>query len=253
MLEEGVTVEELSLPVRLRAEEGRLAGVVCTRMEYRGERDAGGRKVPVAVEGSEYELPFDTLLLAVSQHAVLDFFDGPQPELTEGGYLACDPETMETSLPGVYVAGDVAAHGPASIVRAAGDGKRAAAAIIAGARPRRGAASAARRPGRAHAAAGASRVAGAGAAHPAHPAGAGSPRPPSPTPRRRPGPRRSRCLDCDRFCSICVGVCPNLAIFTYAAEPMAIDLPSLRRRGGRGREGGGRDRGGSSSACRWRC
>ena len=135
MLEEGVTVEELSLPVRLRAEGGRLAGVVCTRMEYRGERDAGGRKVPVAVAGSEYELPFDTLLLAVSQHAVFGFFDGPQPELTGGGCLACDPETMETSLAGVYVAGDVAAHGPASIVRAAGDGKRAAAAIIAGARP----------------------------------------------------------------------------------------------------------------------
>ena len=135
MLEEGVAVEELSLPVRLRVEDGHLAGVVCTRMEYRGERDAGGRKVPVAVEGSEYEMPFDTLLLAVSQHAVLGFFDGPQPELTRGGYLACDPETLETSLPGVYAAGDVAAHGPASIVRAAADGKRAAAAIIAGARP----------------------------------------------------------------------------------------------------------------------
>jgi len=42
-----------------------------------------------------------------------------------------------------------------------------------------------------------------------------------------------RCLDCDRFCSICVGVCPNLAILTYASAPMAVDVPSLRIEGGR--------------------
>jgi putative selenate reductase len=227
MLEEGVRVEELVQPVRLRAEEGRLAGVICSRMEYRGERDASGRKVPVPVEGPELELPFDTLLLAVSQHAVLDFFDGPQPELTRGGYLACDPETLETSIPGVYAAGDAAAHGPASIVKAAADGKRAAAAVIG----------AAARPPAPH-------------------------RPPDDLPgllrrrahrewrvpvRRTPLSLRSgfdettltyseeearaeaeRCLDCDRFCSICVGVCPNLAILTYASEPVAAALPSLR-------------------------
>ena len=43
----------------------------------------------------------------------------------------------------------------------------------------------------------------------------------------------ARCLDCDRFCSICVGVCPNLAILTYASEPLSIGLPSLRVEGGR--------------------
>jgi len=206
--------------------------MVCTRMEYRGERDAGGRKVPYPVEGSEFELSCDTLLLAVSQHVLLDFFDGEQPELTRSGYLACDPETLETSLPGIYVAGDASAHGPASIVQAVGDGKRAAAAVIRRGLP-----------------------------------------PPDPhrTPddlsaligrrarrewrvpvRRTPlGLREgfaedtlgytpaearaeaSRCLDCDRFCSICVGVCPNLAILTYASEPMAVDLPGLTVRGGR--------------------
>ena len=232
MLEEGVAVQELTLPVRLRVEDGHLAGMVCTRMEYRGERDAGGRKVPHPVEGSEFELPFDTLLLAVSQHALFDFFDGEQPELTRAGYLACDPETLETSLAGVYAAGDASAHGPASIVQAAGDGKRAATAIIGRALP----------PPAAH-------------------------RPPDDLPalisrraRRewrvpvRPTPlalRRgfaedtlgytaeearaeaSRCLDCDRYCSICVGVCPNLAILTYASDPLAVDLPSLTVRGGR--------------------
>jgi putative selenate reductase len=238
MLEEGVTVAELTLPVRLRVEQGRLVGVACTRMEYRGERDAGGRKVPHPVEESDFELPFDTLLLAVSQHAVLDFFDGERPELTPAGYLACDPETMETSLAGVYAAGDASAHGPGSIVQAAGDGKRAAAAIIGGARPskaphnppddlprliRRRARREWRVPVRRTSLA---LRAGFGETTVAY----------------RPEEARAeaaRCLDCDRYCSICVTVCPNLAILTYGSQPMAIDLPSLQVRGGRVEAGPG--------------
>ncbi|MBN2114731.1 MAG: putative selenate reductase subunit YgfK [Acidimicrobiia bacterium] len=232
MLEEGVAVEELALPVRLQVEDGHLAGVVCARMEYRGERDAGGRKVPTAVEGSEYEIPFDTLLLAVSQHAALGFFDDEQPELTKGGYLACDPETMETSLPGVYAAGDVAAHGPASIVRAAGDGKRAAAAIIAGDRPHR----APHRPPedlpallrrRAH------REWRVPVRHTPLSLRSGFAETTHTYSEEEARAEAARCLDCDRFCSICVGVCPNLAILTYASDPVAVELPALRVEAGR--------------------
>jgi putative selenate reductase len=232
MLEEGVAVAELTLPVRLREADGHLAGVVCTRMEYRGQRDTGGRKVPVAVEGSEHEMAFDTLLLAVSQHAVYGFFDTAQPALTRGGYLACDPETLETSLPGVYAAGDVAAHGPASIVRAAADGKRAAAAIISGARPPK----APHRPPedlpgllrrRAH------REWRVPVRHTPLTLRTGFAETTHTYTDEEARAEAARCLDCDRFCSICVGVCPNLAIFTYASEPMAADLPSLRVEGGR--------------------
>jgi putative selenate reductase len=232
MLEEGVAVEELALPVRLRSGGGHLTAVVCARMEYRDDRDASGRKVPHPVEGSEFELPFDTLLLAVSQHAALDFFDGEKPDLTRSGYLACHPETLETSIDGVYTAGDVAAHGPASIVRAAADGKRAAAAIIG--RPL---------PGRAP-----HRPPGDLAALLTR-RGRREWRVPV---RQVPLARRegfaettlgytaaeataeaSRCLDCDRYCSICVSVCPNLAIITYASRPMDLDLPRLIVRDGR--------------------
>jgi putative selenate reductase len=232
MLEEGVAVAELTLPVRLRAADGHLAGVVCTRTEYRGQRDAGGRKVPVAVEGSEFEMPFDTLLLAVSQHAVFGFFDAGEPELTRGGYLACDPETLETSLPGVYAAGDVAAPGPASIVRAAAGGKRAAAAIIAGERPPK----APHRPPedvpgllrrRAH------REWRVPVRHTPLALRAGFAETVYTYTDEEARAEAARCLDCDRFCSICVGVCPNLAIFTYPSEPLSIGLPSLRVEGGR--------------------
>jgi putative selenate reductase len=231
MLEEGVAVGELTLPVRLREEDGHLAGVVCTRMEYRGERDAGGRKVPVAVEGSEFEMAFDTLLLAVSQHAVYGFFDAGEPELTRGGYLACDAETLQTSLPGVYAAGDVSAHGPASIVRAAADGKRAAAAIIAGARPPK----APHRPPedlpgllrrRAH------REWRVPVRHTPLALRSGFAETTHTYTDEEARAEAARCLDCDRFCSICVGVCPNLAILTYPSEPLSIGLPALRVEGG---------------------
>ena len=129
--DEGIRIVELARPVGLRIEDGALAGVTCTRTEYRGTRDAAGRKVPHDVPGSEFEIGLDTLILAISQHPVLDFFGGRPPDLTPGGFIAVDPDTFETSLPGVYAGGDVAGGGPASIVKAAADGKRVAAAILA--------------------------------------------------------------------------------------------------------------------------
>ena len=129
--EEGVEIVELARPEALHVEGGRLAGLVCTRTEYRGARDAAGRKIPFDVPGSAFEIGLDTLILAIGQHAVLDLFGARPPALTTSGFIAVDPETLETSIPGVYAGGDVAGDGPASVVRAAADGKRVAAAIAA--------------------------------------------------------------------------------------------------------------------------
>jgi len=68
--EEGVEIVELARPVGLRVEDGALAGLACVRTEYRGDRDAAGRKVPHDVAGSAFEIGLDTLVLAISQHAV---------------------------------------------------------------------------------------------------------------------------------------------------------------------------------------
>ena len=68
LLEEGIEVVELAKPVALRTADDTLRGLVCTRMEYRGDRDAGGRKIPHEVPDSEFELPFDTMLLAIDRH-----------------------------------------------------------------------------------------------------------------------------------------------------------------------------------------
>ena len=228
--EEGIEIVELARPVGLHVEDGMLAGLVCTRTEYRGARDAAGRKVPHDVAGSEFEIGLDTLILAISQHPVLELFGDRAPDLTPAGFIAVDPQTFETSIPGVYAGGDVAGHGPASIVKAAADGKRVATAIAARARPARDAPS-------------------SGAS--------GPPDLQALTVRRArreyrvpirvsPLDRRdgfeetvlgysaeeatreaSRCLDCDQICSLCVGVCPNMALMTYEMTPVRAALPVL--------------------------
>ena len=236
--EEGIEILELARPVGLRVTDGKLTGLTCLRTEYGGVRDAAGRKVAQDVPGSEFEVGLDTLILAISQAPLLDLFGEEQPRLTPDGYLATDPLTLATSIPGVYAAGDVSAHGPASIVRAAADGKRAARAIAEslGIRADLPAGTAAYRldPGldvqaltvrRAHRE---YRV-------PIRTTSA----------RDRAGfdetvlgytteeatREASRCLDCDVLCSLCVGVCPNLAIVTYESEGVRHELPVLEVRG----------------------
>jgi putative selenate reductase len=227
--EEGIEIVELARPIGLRVEDGALAALVCGRTEYRGGRDAGGRKVPVDVPDSAFEIGLDTLILAISQHPVLDLFGDRPPELTDRGFIAVDPATLETSIAGVYAGGDVAGSGPASIVKAAADGKRAAAAIAA----RFGAAAAPSTGHRAPADLAALTVRRARREY----------RVPIRVSDldRRDGfeetvlgytadeaeREASRCLDCDQVCSLCVGVCPNMAIATYAMEPVRADLPVL--------------------------
>ncbi len=236
--EEGIEIMELARPVALRVEEGRLAGVTCVRTEYLGARDAAGRRVPSDVAGSEVEVGLDTLIVAISQHAVLDFLGGRAPELTADGYVAVDPATMATSIPGLYAGGDVAAHGPASIVLAAADGRRAAAAIAAVVGGS-GAGDSERQ---------AADLAAAALTPPAFQEmvlrrGRRAYRVPiAATPlERRAGfdetvlgytpeeavAEAGRCLDCDRMCSLCVGVCPNMALLTYEVEPVHAELPVL--------------------------
>ena len=231
--EEGISIVELARPTALRVTDGRLTGLVCTRTAYSGKRDAAGRKVPEDVPGSEFELGLDTLILAISQHAVLDFFGDRPPALTSAGYIAVDPVTFETSVPGIYAGGDVAGRGPASIVRAAADGKRVAAAIAAalGVAPQGQAPDPAEKLDRSDLQALVVRRARREYRVPIRASDLD----------RRDGfeetvlgysadeamREASRCLDCDRICSLCVGVCPNMALMTYETAPVRADLPAL--------------------------
>ncbi len=221
-IDEGIDIVELAVPSALKVEDGRLTTLVCARTEYRGERDSSGRRIPFNVPDSDFDIELDTLLLAISQQSVLDFFGDDVPELTRWGSIDVDPDTHESSIPGIYAGGDVAAGGPSSVVKAAADGKRIAAAIIA-------------------------KHAGDGAAV-AGPAPAAVDVQEMMLRRARreyrteiqfsPLDQRdgfdetvlaytpeeamaeaSRCLGCHEICSLCVGVCPNMALMTYEMDP----------------------------------
>jgi NADPH-dependent glutamate synthase beta subunit-like oxidoreductase len=225
---EGARIVELARPEALHVEEGRLAGLVSVRTEYRGDRDASGRKVPFDVPGSASEIELDTLIVAIGQQADLAMFGRRRPGLTPAGFVAVDPRTMQTDIPRVYAGGDVAGRGPASVVSAAGDGRRAAASIAA--------------------ALGRPELRPAAPRHPVDMDGLLVRRAHREyrVPIRMVAPERrdfeetthgystaeaareaSRCLDCGDLCSYCVGVCPNVALLTYLAEPVRLELPSL--------------------------
>jgi len=118
-LEEGVTLKFLTAPVRI--EKG---SVTCIRMAL-GEADASGRPRPVPVKKSEYVLEAATVIMAVGQEV-----DVPASTLkrNKNGTIAVNTDTLATSAKGIFAGGD-AATGPASIISAIGQGRRAAESI----------------------------------------------------------------------------------------------------------------------------
>ncbi len=128
-LEEGVKIEFLVAPTRVRTKDGKVMGVQCQRMKL-GEKDESGRAKPVPIEGSDFFVPTDTLVLALSERAYTPYLkDGDGLSLSpRWGTIIVDPATMATTRPGVFAGGDVVT-GPSSVVDAIAAGKAAADAI----------------------------------------------------------------------------------------------------------------------------
>lgn len=127
--EEGVQFQWLTNPAALYGnEEGWLKEIECIRMEL-GEPDDSGRRSPVPIPGSEFRLPMDTVISA------LGFGVNPLApkstkglELTKRGAIAADPETGQTSKPGVFAGGD-SITGGSTVIQAMGQGRVAARAM----------------------------------------------------------------------------------------------------------------------------
>ncbi len=128
--EEGIHFQLLTNPVRAFGnEEGWITGLECVRMEL-GEPDASGRRRPVAVEGSEFTIDIDMLVISVgSRTNPLIAQTTPGLESTKWNTIVTDEETGATSVPGVFAGGDVST-GAATVILAMGAGKRAAAGIL---------------------------------------------------------------------------------------------------------------------------
>jgi len=127
--EEGVQFTYLTAPVGFTGDaESRVKTAICQRMEL-GEPDDSGRRRPVPIAGSEFEIEVDTVVLALGYRAdKLLQTTTPGLEADKWGLLTVDPETGRTSRPGVFAGGDNV-RGPDLVVDAVVDAKRAAAAI----------------------------------------------------------------------------------------------------------------------------
>ena len=127
--EEGVQFKLLTSPVAYKGDEnGNLISMTLQKFEL-GEPDASGRRRPVAIPDSEYEMEIDTVIVAIGQ--------GPNPlvprttpglVLTKRGNIQADEETGQTSRENIFAGGDIVT-GAATVILAMGAGKRAARAI----------------------------------------------------------------------------------------------------------------------------
>lgn len=123
--EEGVQLDFLTNPVKLHHQDGRVTGLTCVRMEL-GEPDPSGRRRPVVIDGSEFQLDCDIVIPAIGQSTDLSMLENDFPlETTRWGTIVVDEETLMTSQDGVFAGGDCVS-GPKALIDAMGHGLHAA-------------------------------------------------------------------------------------------------------------------------------
>ena len=229
LFDEGNELVELASPSRVILKNGRVAALECIRNEL-GEPGPDGRRRPEPVAGSEFQIEADSIILAIGQKPDVAFLDGTGISLRRNGAIETDAETGQAAE-AVYAGGD-AARGPAIIIQACADGRRAAEAMceqfgiefspfpaqlpslsneevieVKGARARK----------------------------------VGHHEPDLLPVEQRAGfdlveqtlteeaarAEAERCLQCSTFCDKCVEVCPNRANYAYRVSPVSLELPLL--------------------------
>jgi NADH-quinone oxidoreductase subunit F len=126
-LQEGINLETLVTPVKVKSRNGRLSGIELIKNKL-GEIDASGRARPVPVPGTEHVVPLDTLIVAISEGSDIDCVSvasSMKIETTKWDTIKIDTDTLCTNQPGVFAGGDTV-RGPNNIVEAIADGKKAA-------------------------------------------------------------------------------------------------------------------------------
>lgn len=126
--EEGIEFKLLASPVEIIGKNGWVDKIRCIKMKL-GEPDDSGRRRPLPVEGSEFDIGVDVVIMAIGQ--------GPNPlltssvphlELTKWGNIKADPVNGKTNIEGVFAGGDIVT-GAATVILAMGAGKNAAKAM----------------------------------------------------------------------------------------------------------------------------
>ena len=128
--DEGVQLTTLTTPTRILSHKGKIAGIECIKNKL-GDIDSSGRRRPVPIEGSEFTIPLDTLIIAISEQPDTDSIDPEKLgdlKINQDGTLWVEPETLETSVDGIFAGGDVVT-GPNTVVDAIAAGRKAAVMI----------------------------------------------------------------------------------------------------------------------------
>jgi len=127
--EEGIEFHILQSPKRILGDENsHVKAIECLKFEL-GEPDDSGRRRPIPIEGSEFIIELDTVIMAIGNKPnPLISQTTPELEITKWGTIVVDEETMATSIPGVYAGGDIVS-GAATVILAMGQGRIAAAGI----------------------------------------------------------------------------------------------------------------------------
>lgn len=127
---EGVRLELLTAPQRVIHENGQAVGIEFVRTQL-GEPDASGRRRPMSIDGSEFVIEADTIILAIGQTPDLSFIASETGLRTnKGDTIAINLHSFQTDQPGIFAGGDCV-QGAATVVEAVADGKLAARAIDA--------------------------------------------------------------------------------------------------------------------------
>jgi len=114
---EGVKIHYLAAPVKMIGENGRVARMLCTKMKL-GKLDASGRRSPIPMEGSGFEIETDCVVPAISQEPDLAFLHEEHGfKISRWNSFVVDEKTMATNRPGIFAAGDCVT-GPATVIQA---------------------------------------------------------------------------------------------------------------------------------------
>jgi heterodisulfide reductase subunit A-like polyferredoxin/coenzyme F420-reducing hydrogenase delta subunit len=129
--EEGIEFKFLTVPTRDASGKGdNLSEIECVEMKL-GEPDESGRRRPIAIEGSEFKMKIDTLILSIGQEPDCSLIESAfkkKLNINKWGYVETDKISFETNIPGVFAGGEIVA-GAGAAIEAIATGNKAAIVI----------------------------------------------------------------------------------------------------------------------------
>lgn len=125
-IDEGVNIIFLAAPFEAVSENGKLTGIKCHKMRL-GCEDASGRRSPEIIPNDDFIIECDYLIPAIGQKTNIDFNNEKiKLEVTKWNTIVCDKHHFTTSIESIFAAGDCIDGNGNTVVRAVGDGKKAA-------------------------------------------------------------------------------------------------------------------------------